>query len=400
MQAPRVRNAVILGLLSAVGPYAIDMYLPSLPSVAASLDTTADGALSSMTAFFITFALGQLLWGPSSDMLGRRPPLVAGVLLFIVSGIGCALAGSIEQLIAFRLLQGFGGATGIVIARAIVRDMYTGLEETRLLSMLLLVASVSPVCAPLIGNGIIALTGWRGVFWAVTAIAVTAMVLGVMFIPETLPRAARVDARLSNMLAGCRRLLVDRRFVGITLVCSLCFAGFILYLAHSPFVLSHQYGLSPMEYSIAFSVNAISFCSVMQLNNWLGARFGLAHLIQPAVLGYATVMLLALALVAVGTDQLLVVSALLFIGYGFLGIILPVSSVLALADHGDIAGTASSLMSTIQLAVGALMIELSSTFSNGTMLRMIAAIAGCGTAAGLLQLSRSPPRMGAAAGRR
>jgi DHA1 family bicyclomycin/chloramphenicol resistance-like MFS transporter len=274
--------------------------------------------------------------------------------------------------------------------------MYSGLEETRLLSMLLLVASVSPVCAPLIGIGIIALAGWRGVFWAVDAIAVTALVLGVMFIPETVPSVARADAKLSNVLAGCRRLLVDRRFVGITLICSLCFAGFILYLAHSPFVLSHYYRLSPVEYSIAFSVNAISFCSAMQLNRWLGARFGLERLIQPAVLGYAAVMLIALALVAAGADQLLVVSALLFIGYGFLGIILPVSSVLALAAHGDIAGTASSLMSTVQLAVGALMIVLSSTFSDGTMLRMIAAIAGCGAAAGLLQISGSPARTGTA----
>jgi DHA1 family bicyclomycin/chloramphenicol resistance-like MFS transporter len=387
MQSSFARNAVVLGLLTAIGPFAIDMYLPSLPSVAASFATDADAALASMTVFFISFALGQLVWGPSSDLFGRRRPLAVGITLFVIASVGCALAGSIEQLIAFRLLQGFGGAAGMVIARAIVRDLHSGVEEARLLSLLMLVFSVSPICAPLIGNGVIALTSWRGVFWGVGGIAVLGLLLIALFVPETRPRSARANARVGSVIAACRRLLVDRGFLGLTMVSALAFSGFLIYLANSPFVLSQHYGLSSIQYSLAFSINAVAFFAAMQLNAWLAQRFGLPRLIRPAVLGYTATMVVALACTAVGLDHLAIVSTLLFIGYGFLGIILPVSSVLALADHGEIAGTASSLMSAIQLATGSVMIALSGLIGDGSILRLVAAIAGCAVLAALVQLA-------------
>jgi DHA1 family bicyclomycin/chloramphenicol resistance-like MFS transporter len=387
MQSSFARNAVVLGLLTAIGPFAIDMYLPSLPSVAASFGADADAALASMTVFFISFALGQLLWGPSSDLFGRRRPLALGLAMFVIASVGCALAGTIEQLIAFRLLQGFGGAAGMVIARAIVRDLHSGVEEARLLSLLMLVFSVSPICAPLIGNGVIALTSWRGVFWAVGGIAVVGLLLIALFVPETRPRSARADARIGGVIAACRRLLVDRGFIGLTLVSAFAFSGFLIYLANSPFVLSKQYGLSSIEYSIAFSVNAVAFFAAMQLNAWLAQRFGLPQLIRPAVLGYAATMGLALALTAVGLDHLAIVSSLLFIAYGFLGIILPVSSVLALAEHGEIAGTASSLMSALQLALGSVLIGVSGMIGDGSILRLIAAIAATAALAAIVQLA-------------
>lgn len=397
MQSSFVRNAVVLGLLTAIGPFAIDMYLPSLPSVAASFGSDAEGALASMTVFFISFALGQLVWGPSSDLFGRRRPLVAGIVLFVAASIGCALARSLEQLIMFRLVQGFGGAAGMVIARAIVRDLHSGVEEARLLSLLMLVFSVSPICAPLIGNGVIALTSWRGVFWGVGGIAAVGLLLIALFVPETRPSAARSDVKLGSVLAACRQLIVDRGFIGLTLVSAFAFSGFLIYLASSPFVLSKQYGLSSIEYSIAFSVNAVAFFAAMQLTSWLAQRFGLANLLRPAVLGYAATMALAFALAAAGLDQLAAVGALLFIGYGFLGVILPVSSVLALADHGAIAGTASSLMSALQLATGSILIALSGVIGDGSIVRLVAAIAACGVLAAAAQLVLGPPRAAAPA---
>jgi DHA1 family bicyclomycin/chloramphenicol resistance-like MFS transporter len=400
MQSSFVRNAIVLGLLTAIGPFAIDMYLPSLPSVAATLGTDADGALASMTVFFISFAIGQLAYGPSSDLFGRRPPLVAGLALFVAASIGCALASSIEQLIVFRLLQGFGGAAGMVVSRAIVRDLHSGVDEARLLSLLMLVFSVSPICAPLIGNAILAFTSWRGVFWLVTAIAVTGLLLIALFVPETRPKAARTDARLADVFTACRVLLTERGFVGLTLVSSFAFSGFLVFLANSPFVLSHQYGLSSVQYSIAFSVNAVAFFAAMQLTGWLAQRFGLPRLIGPAVLGYVATMLLVLSVTAVGFDNLAVVSTLLFIGYGFLGIILPVASVLALAKHGAIAGTASSLMGALQLAIASGMVALSGVIANGTVVRLAAAIATCAVVAAVAQLvlGSRPARLVAAPG--
>jgi DHA1 family bicyclomycin/chloramphenicol resistance-like MFS transporter len=394
MKASFVRNAVVLGLLTAIGPFAVDMYLPSLPNVAASFHTDADGALVSMTAFFVTFALGQLLYGPSSDLLGRRRPLVAGIVIFVGASAGCALATSLEQLVVFRMLQGFGGAAGMVIARAIVRDLHRGVDEARLLSLLMLVFSVSPICAPLIGNGVIALTSWRGVFWGVGGIAVLGLILIALYIPETLPPMARRDANLGHVLRACGRLLTDRGFVGLTLVSSFAFSGFLVYLANSPFVLSHQYGQSSLEYSLAFSVNAIAFFAAMQLTGRLAQRFGLSRLIRPATLGYVAAMALTYAVAAAGFDRFLVVAAGLFLGYGFLGIILPVSSVLALDEHGAIAGTAASLMSALQLATGSLMVALSGRIANGSVDRMLAAIAGCAVLAAASQLALGRRRAG------
>lgn len=387
MQASFVRNAIVLGLLTAIGPFAVDMYLPSLPSVATSFGTDADGALASMTAFFIAFAAGQLIYGPASDLYGRRRPLVIGLVLFAIASVGCALAGSLPQLIGFRLLQGLGGAAGMVVARAIVRDLHSGVEEARLLSLLMLVFSVSPICAPLIGNGVIALSSWRGVFWAVGAISVASLAMLALFVPETRPPSAREGASVREVLRACGRLLTDRGFVGLTLVSSFSFSGFLIYLANSPFVLAQQYGLSSLEYSLAFSVNAVAFFAAMQLNGWLAARFGLGRLIRPATLGYAATMLAAAALCALGFDGLAVVSVVLFVGYGFLGIILPVSSVLALDAHGAIAGTAASLMSALQLATGSLMVAISGSFIDGTIGRLTAAIAGCAVIAALAQLA-------------
>ena len=392
MQSSFARNAIVLGLLTAIGPFAIDMYLPSLPSVATSLGTDAHGALASMTVFFITFAIGQLVYGPSSDLFGRRWPLVAGVVLFVAASIGCALATSIEQLIVFRLFQGLGGAAGMVISRAIVHDLHRGVEEARLLSLLMLVFSVSPICAPLLGNAVLAFTSWRGVFWLVTAIAVAGLILIALFVPETRPRSARADANLGDVLAACRRLVTDRRFVGLTLVSSFAFSGFLVFLANSPFVLSRQYGLSSVQYSIAFSVNAVAFFAAMQLTGWLGKRFGLPMLIRPAVLGYAAILVVLLGLIVLGIDGLAPVSVLLFIGYGFLGVILPVSSVLALDEHGAIAGTAASLMGAIQLATASLMVALSGKLGDGSILRLVAAIAGCTVIAAVIQLALGRPR--------
>jgi DHA1 family bicyclomycin/chloramphenicol resistance-like MFS transporter len=394
MQSSFVRNAVVLGLLTAIGPFAVDMYLPSLPRVAESFQTDADGALISMTAFFVTFALGQLLYGPASDLLGRRRPLVAGIVIFVIASVGCALATTLGQLILFRMLQGFGGAAGMVIARAIVRDLHRGVDEARLLSLLMLVFSVSPICAPLIGNGVIALTSWRGVFWAVGGIAVLGLGLIALYIPETRPPAAREGASLGQVLHACGRLLTDRGFVGLTLVSSFAFSGFLVYLANSPFVLSHQYGQSSLEYSFAFSVNAIAFFAAMQLTGWLARRFGLARLIRPAALGYAATMLLTLGAAAAGFDPFLLVAAGLFVGYGFLGIILPVSSVLALDEHGAIAGTAASLMSALQLATGSIMVAVSGRFADGSAVRMLAAIAGCAVIAAVSQLTLGRVRAG------
>ncbi len=388
-----LRHALVLGLLTAVGPFAIDMYLPAMPAVGADLSAAPDAVLMSLTAFFVPFALGQLVYGPASDLLGRKPPLYAGLVLFLAASLGCALAPDLGWLVGFRAVQGMGGAAGIVIARAIVRDLHSGLDEARLLSLLMLVFSVSPILAPLVGSGVIVLVGWRGVFWLVSAAALAGLVLVAGFVPETRPPARRADSSLGGMVTAARILVADRTFLGLTFLGAFAISGFFVFLGNSSFVLMGRYGLSPTGYSLVFSANAAAFFIASQFNGRLGARFGLRPLVRPAALGYAAATLLLLVMVAAGVDGLPVLCGLLFLGYGCVGVLLPVSSVLALAEHGTVAGTATSLMGTVQLAVGALTMAVSGSLADGTARPMIAGIALCALLSAVLAhatLGRAP----------
>lgn len=372
-----LRNALVLGLLTALGPFAIDMYLPSLPVIGASLGVDADTALHSLTAYFLTFALGQMLFGPISDMVGRKPPLYAGLGIFLLASIGCALAQDIHTLIVLRAIEGLGGAAGMVIARAIVRDLHSGNEEVRLLSLLMLVFSVSPVLAPLVGSLIIEFSSWHGVFWMITALTVTGLLLTVFLVPETRPAAMRVGSSHQSVWLACKRLVADSRFMSLSCIGALAVSGFFVFLANSSFVFMGHYGLSPRLYSLVFGVNAAAFFAGMQLSGWSAQRYGLSRVIRYALAAYAAALILLTGLVAAGVDSLALVVTLLFIAYSFIGLMLPGASVLAMEEHGDIAGTASSLMNTLQLVTGTVIMGISGHFANGTPLPMVAGIAVC-----------------------
>ena len=377
MTTSLVRNALVLGLLTAIGPFAIDMYLPALPSIGASLGADTDAVLMSLTAFFVSFGLSQIVYGPISDMVGRKPPLYFGIALFAAASIGCALATDIDMLIAFRFVQGIGAAAGMVVPRAIVRDLHTGVDAARLMSLLMLVFSVSPILAPLTGSIVIELIGWRAIFWVVTAAAVVGLLLLATLLKETRPKARRVESSVGSALAAYKVLLADRHFLGLSFIGGVAISSFFVFLANSSFVFIGHYGLSPTLYSLAFSINAVAFFGAAQLNGWLGSRFGLERIIRPAVVCYATAMISLFVVTMAGVDRIEVLIALLFIGNGFLGLVIPTSSVLALEEHGTIAGTASSLMGTLQFMTGAAAIAIASLFADGTPAPMIAGIAAC-----------------------
>lgn len=364
------RIAIVLGLLSAIGPFAIDMYLPALPSIGKDLGAETSVTQLSLLAFFISFALAQLLYGPLSDMWGRKLPLYLGIGIFLLASIGCALATDIETLIAFRFIQGIGGAAGMVIPRAVVRDMHTGVEAARLMSLLMLVFSISPILAPLTGSGVIALFGWRGVFWAVMIAAFIGLALLATQLDETRPKEDRAESNIGSALAAYGRLLGDRNFLTLAFIGGLAISSFLIYLANSPFILIEHYGLTPTQYSFAFSVNAVSFFAVSQLTGMLGARFGLVRVMRMAVAGFAFTMVALAVVMGAGFTQLPVLAVFLFVGYGFLGLVIPTSGVLALEDHGEIAGTASSLMGTLQFVASAIIIAISSIFADGTAVPM------------------------------
>lgn len=370
-----LRMALVLGLLSAIGPFAIDMYLPALPAIGKDLGSDSSVTQLSLLSFFVSFALAQLLYGPLSDMLGRKLPLYIGITIFALASIGCALASDIETLIGFRFLQGIGGAAGMVIPRAIVRDMHTGVQAARLMSLLMLVFSISPILAPLTGSAVIEFYGWRGVFWAVMLASFFGLVLLATQLEETRLKEHRAGSGLGTALAAYGTLLRDGNFLTLTFIGGLGISSFLVYLANSPFVLIEHYGLTPTQYSIAFSVNAVSFFAVSQFTGWLGARFGLVPVMRMAIGVFAFTMVAMAVVVGAGFNQLPVIAAFLFVGYGALGLVIPTSAVLALEEHGEIAGTASSLMGTLHFVVAAIAMALTGLFADGTPLPMVGGIA-------------------------
>ncbi|MGE4241520.1 multidrug effflux MFS transporter [Ramlibacter sp.] len=368
--------ALVLGLLSAVGPFAIDMYLPALPSIGATLSASPGAVQASLIVFFVALGSGQIVYGPLSDMFGRKRPLYFGLSLFVLASIGCALAPDVKTLIAFRFFQGLGACAGMVIPRAVVRDLHTGNDAAKLTSLLMLVFSVSPILAPLSGSFLIDSFGWRSVFWAVGVAGVLAVGLLWKSLPETRSPEQRADSSIGAAARGYLLLLRDRHFLGLALIGGFGVSSFFAYLSNSSFVLVNHYGLTPRQYSIAFAVNAASFIGASQLTAKLGRRFGLKATVRVAVTVYAAAMLCALAVNALVSDNMWLMLGTLFVGYGFLGLVIPSSMVLAMDRHGALAGTASALAGTLHFAVGIVVMGTVSLFANGAPVPMLLGIAG------------------------
>ena len=395
------RAALILGLLQAVGPFAIDMYLPAMPSIGASLSAGIDAVQASLMAFFIALAIGQLFYGPVSDMVGRKLPLYVGLGLFGIASVGCALATDVQMLIAFRFVQGLGACACFAIPRAIVRDLHTGADAAKLMAMLMLVFSVSPMLAPMAGSLVAEWAGWRAIFGVIAALSVVAIAMVAYALPETRPPHLRVSSGLRPALAAYRMLLADRYFLGVMAIGAFGVASFHAWLAGSSFVLIDYYGLSPRQYSIAFAVNAMSFILAAQFTARLARRFGLTRVVRVAATIYGLTMLALLLLQLAGVQHWLLLIGMLLVGYGFLGLVIPSTSVLALDRYQAHSGTASALIGTGQFVFGAVAIAIFGLFADGTPRTMIAVIAGCAvgcalTAWVMLRPTAAQPASGAA----
>ena len=384
MSSSFAKNAIVLGLLSAIGPFAIDMYLPALPAIASDLQASTAATQMTLMAFFVAFGVCQIVYGPVSDMVGRKPPIYFGIVVFAFGSIGCGLAPSISWLIFFRFVQGLGAAAVMVIPRAVIRDLHTGVDATRLMSLVMLVFSVSPILAPLVGSGLIVPFGWRSVFAAVTVASVLSFLLVAFVLPETRPPEERVEVSVRSVLDGFGELFRDWRFLGLTLIGGFGMASFFAFLASSSFIYMGHFGLTPTQYGLTFSVNALGFIGASQFSGYLAARFGIVRVVSVAVTCFTVATLALFAVTAAGVDSLIVLVVMLFIANAWLGLVIPSTMVLSLEDHGPIAGMASALGGTLQMITGAVMIVVASAFFDGTALPMVTTIAVCAVAAFIL----------------
>ncbi len=347
---------LILGSLTATPPLAMDMYLPALPEVTRSLGAPAATVQLTLTACLAGMALGQIVVGPMSDKWGRRRPLLAGLAVYVVATALCAVAPNVELLVAFRLVQGLAGAAGIVIARAVVRDLYDGVAMARFFSTLMLISGVAPVVAPLIGGQILRFTDWRGVF---VVLVVVGVVLGVVVwarLPETLPVEERHAGGAGDTLRAMRGLLADRAFTGYMLAGGFAFASLFAYVAASPFVVQEIYGASAQTFSLLFGLNSVGLVVVGQINGKI--LVGRVRLDRVLGLGLVVVIAAATALLLMslgvfGEVGLGPVAVALFVLMSAMGISLPNTQALALMRVRKSAGSASALLGTSSFLIGA-----------------------------------------------
>ena len=348
----------LLALLTAVAPLATDMYLPAFPAMAADLQTAASTVQLTLTTFLLGLALGQLVIGPLSDQWGRRGLLIAGTALCAVAGVACALTPSAEFLIVARFLQGFGGAAGVVLSRAVLTDRSSGPATAKLFSLLMLIGGVAPVIAPLLGGVVITGLGWRGVFWVLSALSAL-MLLGILSaVPETLPAARRRSGGLRTLASDTRAVLGNRTYLGYTLSFGFSMAAMFAYISASPFVLQNMLGLSELAYSAAFAFNALGLMLVSGLNAALVTRYGAPRLLALGVKLLLAVAALLLVDITALHLPLWPTLLLLFGLVSSLGLIFGNAAGLATSEVRQTAGTGSALLGALQFSLAAVVSPL------------------------------------------
>ena len=387
----RLRFFLIIGSLTAFATLSIDMYLPALPAISAEFRTGPSDVQLTLTTFLVGMALGQLLVGPISDSVGRRPPLYIGLAVYALASIGCAVAPSVYALAGLRLLQGMAGASGVVISRAIVRDLHSGIAAVRYFSLLMLITGLGPILAPTLGAQILRFTSWRGMFVVLAAVGVLVPLAVATGLRETLPPERRRSGGLRDSMAAFRELFADRTFVGYTLTVALSFATIFAYIGGSSFVLQGLYGISPQQYAIVFGVNGIGLVAANQLNRQLVGRIAPLRLLTGGSLMLAAAALVILVVVTVGGLGLAWILVPLFVVMFSLGFVMPNATGLALTRHPRAAGTASALLGALQMASGAAAAPLAGIAGPNSALPMalVMALFGVGASASLLLRRRT-----------
>jgi len=364
----------LLGGLVALGPLSTDAYVAGLPNIGTDLHTSVSMVQLTITTSLVGLAIGQLVAGPLSDTLGRRRPLLTGLAVYAAASVAAAVAPSAGLLIAARGVQGLGGAAALVIAYAIVRDLYTGTAAARAFSVLLLITGVAPVAAPLLGAQLLHVAGWRSIFLALAIVSVVLLICVAVGLADTLPVKNRQAGGLHKTAAIYRRLFTNRALVGYSAVNALVFAAMFAYISGSPFVLEQLFGLSPRAYSAVFGINALGLVVAAQITGRLVDHVSPRRLLAVGVAGalIAGVALLAVTSLGLGLWPLL---AGLFVVVSSVGLVAPNAAALALDDQASDAGAASALLGFSQFLLGGLSAPLIGLFAAHTAMPMVAIMA-------------------------
>ena len=384
---PAFRFILLLGLLDAFGPLGIDMYLPAFPRIERDLKAQGGAMQLTLSLFLAGLAVGQLICGPISDRIGRRRPLLFGSAAFAVACVVCAYTRSIEALILARFIMGLAGATGMVIARAVVRDSFEEADSARIYSMLMLVIGIAPIISPSVGGWLMGFGGWGLIFWALAGFACLCGVAVAVDLPETHPAEFRTRDSVAELARRYGGMIVDRRFMGYAFPVSLALGMIFAYVASAPSLFMQFYQLSPNAFSLIFAGNAVGLIGAAQVNRWLTRRYDTHAILRAASLVNAGSCLLLPVLAWTGAGGFPAFLANIFLCLTTVGLILPNATAAAMAPFPHQAGAASALVGTLQFAVGAATGAIVGVFHDGTGLPMTLTIAGCGALSLLITLA-------------
>jgi len=377
-----------LGLMSAFAPLAIDMYLPAFPRIAKDLDTTIGMVQITLAIFLLGLAVGQVFWGTLSDHVGRRTPLLCGCLLFSGMAIVCATTHSIHTLIAARFFMGLGGSAGMVVSRAIVRDLFEEHEAAGFYSMMMIIGGIGPIVAPFLGSLLLSHGSWRAIFWTITLFGGFCIAAALRNVPETLAWQDRMRGHIVDVCRGYGRILVDRRFLGPALAIG-CTSGMLFtYIANSSFIFIELFGVPVAYFGFLFATNSIGLYIGGQSNRWLLRRFTSEQLLHRGMGINVGAALLLVGCAATGIGGFPLLFGVLFLCLTTLGVIFPNATAMAMQPFAAEAGSASALLGIFQFILGAAGGAMVGIFQNGTALPMAIQIAGYGLAArGILLLT-------------
>ncbi|MGX9134941.1 multidrug effflux MFS transporter [Rummeliibacillus sp. JY-2-4R] len=349
----RLQLAFLLGSLALLGPFTIDTYLPSFPTIVKEFDTTASLVQISLTTCLLGLGLGQLIIGPMSDVQGRRKPLLIFLILYLIASLTCAFAPNIYFFITSRFIQGFAAAGGLVISRAVVRDVYSGKELTKFFALLMVVNNLGPIVAPIAGGSILAFTDWTGVFLVLACIGMVLFLTSAWKLEETLSKEKRTPSNFSQILKNFESLLKDCQFLGYALTQGFIIAGIFAYVSGTPFVYQNIYGVSPQVFSILFGMNGIA----LMVGSHLVGRYTdvlSEKTLLKIGLFVSTLSGAVLLIVLILKAPLLAVVVPIFFLVSSLGVVATTSFSLAMETQGHIAGSASALLGLLPFMLGSL----------------------------------------------
>ncbi|MEQ9878532.1 multidrug effflux MFS transporter [Pectobacterium aroidearum] len=352
----------ILSALMAFTSLSTDIYLPAMPVMAKDLQGNAE---LTITGFLIGFCIAQLIWGPLSDHLGRRVPLFIGMVLFIIGSVGCALSTDMSQIVFWRVFQALGACTGPMLARAMIRDLFSRTRAAQMLSTLMIVMAIAPIAGPLLGGQLIKVTSWHAIFWLLAVVGI-AMLMSLRWLPETLPEDRRVKTSLPSAFRNYYVLLTNANFMRFTLCLTFYYVAAYAFITGSAFVYITYFGIDPQHYGWLFALNIVGVMGMSVANRRLVQRYSLERLLKFAVL-IATIASFILAVGAklhIGGITLIVVSVFVF--FSMNGIIAATSTAAALDAVPNIAGSASALIGSLQYGSGIISSLLLALLSDGT----------------------------------